>query len=258
MAKTRFLSWLVAACWLISQHTGLAVVSTLPSNDINIQADQQIFDANTSRTTFKGKVNVRYRDMRINGTQAVVDMSPSGQPQVANFLNRPKAKKISPSGREDILDADIIRIYLTNNAVRAEGNVISYVTSVASDPFTIRSDVQQYDGGTKSVAAVGGVTVNYQDTVANSRKALLQTGPDGKAEKITFLEGARIRKPDGDVNAEKITLTIANNNMVAEKNVVTNSIVKGPYFVRLPAVRQTNRHHAGQRQRRYLLPELCG
>ena len=196
------------------------------ASDINIQADQQIFDAATSRTTFKGKVNVRYKDMRINGSQAVVDMSPTGEPQVANFLNRPKAKKITPGGKEDVLDADIIRIYLTSNAMRAEGNVISYVTSVAADPFTIRSDVQQYDSNTKNVAASGGVVVNYQKTVANSPHALLTTGPDGKADKITFLGGARLRNADGDVNAEKITLTVANNNMVAEKNVVTNSLVK--------------------------------
>jgi lipopolysaccharide assembly outer membrane protein LptD (OstA) len=230
-----FLLFIISQAQAPFALAAFAQVGTGPTkskaSDINIQADQQLFDATTSKTVFKGRVNVKYKDIRINSAQAVLEMTPTGEPQIANFVTRPsfprpKARKINALGKEDIIDADTIRIYLTGNAMRAEGNVVSYVTSVATDPFTIRSDVQQYDNTSKSVAALGGVTVNYQNTIANSPKALLTMGTDGKAEKITFLGGSRLRNTDGDVNADKITLMVANGNMIAEKNVVTNSLVK--------------------------------
>jgi lipopolysaccharide export system protein LptA len=129
---------------------------------------------------------------------------------------------------EDTLQGDIIRIYLRENALSAEGNTVTYVTTVASDPFTIRADTQQFDNTTKNVVARGAVVVNYKETKAFSPRAILQVGPSGKAEKVVFSGGARIEKDNSQITGEKVTVMVGTGNMIAEQNVKTQVDLKDP------------------------------
>jgi lipopolysaccharide export system protein LptA len=225
-----------AAPGVATQHSK---AMTGPSTDarLKLSADQQSFDEAGSKSILQGKVVVRYKNLQVNGSKAIIDLDAAHSPSIAHFINRPTARRYTvllqarnnkPANTTltDILVANTIHVYLGQNSMRAEGDAVSDVVSVAADPFHITSDVQQFDNQNKSVAAIGSVVVDYQQSRATSPRALLQINPQGKAEKVVFLDGARLEKPDGTVAAQKITLMVASGNMVAEQHVVTHAQVK--------------------------------
>ncbi|MBY0402536.1 MAG: hypothetical protein K2X66_01450 [Cyanobacteria bacterium] len=195
---------------------------------VKVSANQQTFDGTNSKTYLKGNVDVTYKDVRIRGSEAIIDDDGAGNPSVANFFKRPLARRIVPLKGEDTLHADIIRLFLKENAMSAEGNTVTYVTTMAADPFTIRADTQQFDNISKNVVARGQVEVNYKDTKAFSPRAILQVGPNGKAEKVVFSGGARIEQESSIITGEKVTVMVGSGNMIAEQNVKTTYSAKDP------------------------------
>lgn len=236
------------ASGLLSAHASLAASSgeaPVSARRVHISSQHQTYDGRQSKIGFQGKVYVTYQDIRIEAPDASVDTDPKGNPKVAHFFNRPIARRHAPSGKVDRLIADTLHLYLDANAVRAEGRADSYVTSVASDPFHIRSDVQQFDNNSKTVAALGRVHVTYKDTQAYSPRALLQVNQAGKAERVVFLDGARLEKPDTNIKGGKITILVDSGNLVAEQDVLTHALVKNnpglPFDAEAPAV---SGHHS--------------
>ena len=198
----------------------------LQSELIQMAADQQTYDGAKAKTYLKGHVSVAYKNVRIKSVEGVIDLNAAGSPELASFFKRPTAKRLEPKVGEDDLVADIIRIHLNDDAMTAEGNVVSYVTTVASDPFTIRSDVQQFDNLSKTILARGQVSVNYKGTKIFSPRAILQVGPSGKAEKAVFSGGARMEEEASEVTGEKLTMMIASGNLIADNNVKSRVKVK--------------------------------
>jgi lipopolysaccharide assembly outer membrane protein LptD (OstA) len=209
--------------------SAMAAFSEPTPNLVNISADSQSFG--NGQSLFKGNVRVLYKDVHIQGKSAALNVDATGSPSIASFYERPKAKRIlakPPTGQKftDTLEANTLHIYLKENSMRAEGDAVSYVTSVAANPVSIRSDVQQFDNVTKSVAASGSVRVKYDNTMATSPRALLTVGKDGKAEKIVFMGGAKLAQTDGNVTGDKITIMVASGNLIAENNVKSESLLK--------------------------------
>lgn len=87
-----------------------------------------------------------------------------------------------PGGGQDHLEADVIKIFLNENKVQAQGDSYTVVTSIAAAPVSIRADQQEFDTVSRVVRANGNVQVNYQDTVINSPHATMNT-EGGKAKK---------------------------------------------------------------------------
>jgi lipopolysaccharide export system protein LptA len=199
----------------------------IKANLINVAADHQTYDGAKSKSFLNGNVVVTYKDIQIKSKQATMDIDAGGSPILASFFPRPKAKRTDAATKAiDTLEADTIKIYMQENAISAEGHTYTYVTTVASDPFAIRADVQQFDNNTKNVVAKGSVQVNYQKTIATSPKALLQVGSNGKAERVVFSGGTKIVQENSTIESEKVTIMVGSGNMIAEQNVKTVVDVK--------------------------------
>jgi lipopolysaccharide export system protein LptA len=141
-------------------------------HQVNITADEQSFDEE-GRTRFTGDVRVAYKDIRIKSNLATLEMNAVGEPDVATFYNRPLAQRLTPPDGEDNLEADTIKFLINDNKMVAEGNAVSYVTSVAANPVTIHSELQEFDNVAKIVKAQGSVKVDYDATKIYSPTATL-------------------------------------------------------------------------------------
>lgn len=195
-------------------------------NNIRISADRQTYNLAQKKYFLSGKVNVSYQDMRITGTTAEVEMNDAGKPQVANFFNRPLFKRVKPQVGEDSVVGDIIKVYLADDRYGAQGNVDSHIATVAADPFHIRSDIQEFDNKNKVVSASGNVQVKYQGSEAFSSLANVRMKDNGKADRVIFSGGARIKKENSEIHGDRITVMVDSGNLIAEHNVKTRVDLK--------------------------------
>lgn len=227
---------------------GLAVclISPLPSaaaspNTVNISAQQQLFDE-TGATTFKGNVKVQYQEFTINSNEAKVHLDDAGQPSVAVFYPRPDAHHVTTTpkpgaaGTKDDLQADLIRLFLNEDRMSAEGNSVSYITTVAANPVTIHADNQTFDNRSKIMQADGSVHVDYNDTIITSPHATMWMNNGQRAEKVSFTKGAKAVQKDTVVTGGTITILTGSGNMIAEHGVTTtvkkpgkNAVIKSAY-----------------------------
>ncbi len=214
------LSVLMLSLALLSPLAQGSFATSTQSETVRIQADHQIYNMETKQYQLKGNVHVAYQNMTISGSEATMDVDATGQPSIAKFTNRPSFKRIAPDKGEDKIVADTISIYLKDNSFGAEGNVQSQITTVASDPFTIRADVQRFDSARNIMTADGKVNVLYQGTAASSARAMVRMA-GGKAERVIFSGGAKVDKEDSQVTGEKITVLVDSGNLIAENNVKT-------------------------------------
>jgi lipopolysaccharide export system protein LptA len=202
-----------------------AVMPAGAATTVDIAAHQQVFEDDGS-TKFIGDVKVAYLDYRIAAPEAKVELGADGQPSVAVFYPRPKAHYIDPTpnplaaGSRDDLEADIIRLFLNDNRMKAEGNAVSYVTTVAANPVKIKSAIQEFDNNAKIMKAHGDVWVDYNGTIFTSPHATLWMG-SGSADKVLFSDGATAAQKNTNIVGRNITIMPKSGNMVAEGSVVT-------------------------------------
>ncbi len=205
---------------------GISAAPSVDPNTVRVTADKQNYNVDKQKYYLSGHVTVAYQDIRITGNKAEMDMDVAGKPQVARFFNRPMFKQIKAQAGEDTVIGDVINLYLTDDRFGAEGNVESYFTTVAADPFTIRSDIQQFDNKNKVVSASGNVQVDYQGSKAFSSLVNVRMTEAGKAERVIFSGGARITKDTSTINGDKITVMVDSGNLIAESNVKTDVDLK--------------------------------
>lgn len=203
-----------------------SMAGPVDSNTVDIQAAQQQYDPESNSYHLGGNVVVTYKDYKIFSNQADMAIDETGEPSTANFYPRPTAKKFKPATEnspalEDEVIGDILLFHLQRDLFTAKDNVISTIRTVASNPFTIRSDVQEFDNVKKIITASGNVDVDYGESKATSANALLRIGSNGRAERVIFTGGARLAKKGTDVKASKITVMIGSGDMMAESAVRT-------------------------------------
>ncbi len=239
--QERFLlSLALLAAMLTTGLTANAQATNAPAT-VNINANQQIFEED-GNTLFKGNVKVSYLDFNINSKEAKVELDAAGQPEVAIFYPRPDAHHVDPmpkpgvAGNKNDLEADIIRLFLNESRMRAEGNSVSYITTVAANPVTIHADTQVFDNRTKIMNADGSVKVDYNDTVITSPKATMWMNDGKRAQKVSFTNGAKAVQKGTTVTGGTITIITGSGNMIAEHGVTTkvtqpgkNAIIKSAY-----------------------------
>ncbi len=188
---------------------------------VDISADKQSFDEQ-GRTHFAGNVDVRYKKMKITTDLATLEMNAVGEADVAVFFNRPHAVNVEGDGSEDQVDADIMKIFLNENRFTAEGDSISYITTVAQNPVMIQADSQEFNNEEKTVKANGSVAVDYETTKIFSPKAILWMDEGGKAKRVVFTGGSRAEQEQSVILSEKLTIMVESGNLLAEKDVRTN------------------------------------
>lgn len=197
--------------------------SVLPAGKVNITADQQTYSEASKVSKFKGNVKALYGDVLIHATEATMSLNGQGAPNVASFLHRPTAKRRhKKSGREDVLEADKISIQLATNAMKAEGNTLTKMTTAAGETFTIAADQQAYDNASKTMKALGKVEMDYQDTHSSSDKAYMRMAEDGRAERVVLADSVYVVKKNSRISSEKLTFLLQSGNMIAENNVLTD------------------------------------
>jgi lipopolysaccharide export system protein LptA len=213
-------SGLVLLAMLAPQPAAVGATG-LPINEVNMASDHQTYDTQKHQSFLIGHVNVAYKNYRIKSLEATIDLDEQGNPSLANFYNEPHGKRIDPiTKKEDTLDGKIIRVHLLENALSAEGDTRSYVTTVAANPITVKADRQRFDNNAKMVTANGNVIVHQLETTTYSPTATLWMDPiTGKAKKAVFEGGARIEKRGSEVRGQKITVMMESGNMIAEQNV---------------------------------------
>jgi lipopolysaccharide export system protein LptA len=210
----------------IVMATSATSAITPDPNMIRMSADKQSYNLEKKRYVLNGNVNVSYQDMRITGSTAEVEMTEDGKPQVASFYNRPMFKRIKPKVGEDQVVGDVIKVFLVDDRYGAQGNVVSHITTVAADPFLIRSDVQEFDNKNKVVAASGNVHVDYKGSQADSPLANVRMKDNGKADRVIFSGGAHIKQENSEINGDKITVMVDSGDLIAEHNVRTRVELK--------------------------------
>ncbi|MEB3246058.1 MAG: LptA/OstA family protein [Vampirovibrionales bacterium] len=223
-------------------------VSTRPVVEIN--ADNQHYDHASGASRFSGNVTVKYNNVRVFGTEANVKMMPNGE-AVATFPNHPVAKRFAPAPKDgktaspnspllamgpvsklipgnvapqgwltDVIHADTMQFHLNSQQVKALGNTVSELTTIAAAPMTIRADVQEFDNRNKLATATGSVQLHYKDFEAYAPKMLLNVSPSGQPQTVKFLQGVRLKDGTrGEITSGQITYVIASGNMMAEGGV---------------------------------------
>ncbi len=229
----RLLAGLLAAFFLMGLAMGLARAQSSPATangvavrQVNISADKQSFDEE-GRTHFSGNVDVRYKKIKITTNLATLEMNAVGEADVATFFNRPHAIRTEDNGMEDLVDGDVMKIFINENRFTAEGDSISHITTVAQNPVTIQADLQEFDNEEKTVRANGSVAVDYAETKIFSPKAILWMDEAGKAKRVVFTGGSRAEKEQSVILSEKLTIMVESGNLLAEKNVKTNVKTEG-------------------------------
>ncbi len=214
-------SILFLAVFLYNILAGVPSSAAMDNDLVNIRANQQIYDVINNKYDLKGDVEVYYQKYQIFSDTADVAVDSNGEAEIATFYDRPTAKKVDPIAGEDEVIGDTITIFLKKNLFGAKGNVRSYITTIANDPFTIRSDVQQFDNVNKLVTASGSVKVRYKETDVYSANATLRMGADGKAERAIFTGDAKMRQKTSEMQGGKITIMVGSGDLIAENHVKT-------------------------------------
>jgi len=204
-----------------------AVSAAQPAaGDIRVTADRQDYSPLEGKTILTGNVKVAFRDIVVTGNRAEMNTNAAAG-KVANFYNRPTFRRTAPSETtpgqkvEDKVIGDIIKVYLDDDRFGAIGNVDSYIATVAADPFTIRSDIQEFDTKNKVVSASGNVAVGYKDSQVWSNLANVRMKDDGKAERVIFSGDARLKQAASLISGNKITVMVDSGDLIAESHVKT-------------------------------------
>jgi lipopolysaccharide export system protein LptA len=192
-----------------------------PATPIRILADEQSLNLDQNKSWMRGNVKLIYGAVTIASPEADVALTPDGQAQSMTFKRRPTLVSKEPNKPTDTLVADTITLDILTESFLAQGNVDSLVKSIAAAPVSIKSDVQQYNAPTGLMNAIGSVVVHFEDTTITASKALLKLGPNNQAERIVFIGGVTLTKPDAVIKSERLTLLPATNILVAEGNVRT-------------------------------------
>lgn len=220
---------ILPALALLTVFSAMAVAgpTAQQTQQVNISADKQSFDEQ-GRTKFSGDVRVAYKDVRINTDLATLEMNAVGEPDVATFFNRPLATRTVAPGPDvefpgqDQLRANVIKILLAENIMRAEGDSVSNINTAAKTPVLIESEIQEFDNDQKTVKASGSVKVDYDQTRIFSPLAMLWIDEKGRGKRVVFSGGSKAIQEQSVINSEKLTILVESGNLLAENNVKTD------------------------------------
>jgi lipopolysaccharide export system protein LptA len=88
--------------------------------------------------------------------------------------------------------------------------------------------------------AIGNVVVKKDDMMATSPEAVIILGSSGTAEKVVFLNGARIKQGEQEMTAQTIQIKLSTGDIYAENN--TKSTISGKDSQGKPAIINIQAH----------------
>ncbi len=175
----------------------------------NLEADKE-------KITINGNILIKYKDASIEAPNGIVETNSEGKPDKATFTGR---VKISLKDRK--LEADTVDVILSEEVMRANGNVISELKDKKGIPITIASDFQELYWSGQDANANGNLRTTYMDTVISSDSAVI-IYKDKKPYQAIFNgkeRRANLEDPNSITSAKQFVFEISSQNLKAVGNV---------------------------------------
>lgn len=190
--------------------------NTLNANaeDLQIQADKQEHNGETGITTLNGNVKVKFGNMTLKSPKARVNVDANQKPVEAEFYPNPSAIKTSPNSQSTI-KADIIKLSLLENKIKAEGNTFSAVIRNKKPVVTIQADYQEYDKNESAMTARGKVNIVYDKIKTTSESAVIYVTDSGELKEVNLIGNAVLIQEKSIIKAKKLIYNPTTNEMVA-------------------------------------------
>jgi len=208
MKKSVFLSFFLILYFLATPLSGYAEEFEIKHAD-NLEADKQ-------QISIKGNILIKYKDALIEAPEGKVETDEDGKPTTAIFTGRAKIKL-----KDRKIEADKIKIVLTDQSIKAEGNVISELKDKKSNPITIASDSQDLYWNGEDANANGNIRTTYGDTIISSDTAKVVY--KNKKPYQAFFTGekrkANLEQPNNLISAKQFIFDINTQDIKAESDV---------------------------------------
>lgn len=200
------------------------------ADDLIIESKTQTFSETDSKIKFDGNVKVQHGDIKILGDKADVSVK-NNKLDTATFYDKPYAYEVKNNKKREV-KANILKFSLINKVIRAEGDTQTIVTEGRTPVAVINANVQEYDVRTNVMTATGAVAIKYKDINAYSNKAVIKTDSHGELKRIDLIGQARIDQSKHHATANHFTYDAANEEMTAQGNAVTTTVLdNGKEFV---------------------------
>jgi lipopolysaccharide export system protein LptA len=207
---------------------------------IKVAADQQVFEPFKGHTEFIGNVKIAMDGTEVTGGRADIQMDDSGKPNTAVFSNRSTLVRKN-NGMKQTVQADNLKMQMQSGSLNAQGKVRTEMSGDKNlGAVTIQSETQIFDQEHNVMKAMGNVMVKKDDMTATSPQAMIILGQSGTAEKVIFLNGAKLIQGEQEMSAETITIKLSTGDIYAEKN--TKSKISGKDSQGKPAIINIQSH----------------
>lgn len=201
----------------------LAIILPAVASTVTVESKSQVYDGTKNKSFLDGGVKVKMDDMTLTSPRAVVDVSPEGKVQKANFLDGVHATKNEKDNQYDI-KSDIMSMSLIDKKVRAEGNTVSTISEKMVPLVVLTANYQEYDTRAHLMKAKGNVIIHYQDVVATSNEATLKVDQKNKPEKFKLIGNAVVTQGTSVVTANTIMYNTKSEETVASGKAHTHSV----------------------------------
>lgn len=217
MKKNIILSTLIILSTAFSIHNCFA-------DNIIIEANKQNFNTKDNMTHFEGNVKVISNDLTVKGPKAVMKIGTTNKPEYAVFYNNPVATKVTETSK-GMLKANIMKLSLLDNIVKAEGNAQSFITESTSPTIYMKSDTQELDMSSNIITAKGNVEIKYNDLNTKSATAKIYVNKSGKPQEVHLLGSAKVIQGKNIIDADNFVYNPVNEEITASGNTHTVSLL---------------------------------
>ncbi|MDD3012481.1 MAG: LptA/OstA family protein [Candidatus Gastranaerophilales bacterium] len=194
------------------------------AENLIIEADKQNFDAKDNLTHFEGNVKATSNDITVKGPKAVMKINSNNKPEYALFLDNPVATKVTPTSKSK-LKANIMRLSLIDNIVKAEGNAFSEISGKVSPSISMKSDSQEFNISTNTIFAKGNVEIIYKDLKTKSNEAIILVNKAGKPQRVNLIGSARLVQGNNVVDADSFIYNPVTEEISAHGNAHSQTVL---------------------------------
>lgn len=201
----------------------MAIILPAVASNVTVESQSQTYDGTTNKTYLEGNVKVKMDNMTLTSPRAVVDLTPEGKVEKANFLDRVHAVKEEKDSKQEIR-SDIMSMSLLDKKVRAEGNTISTISENDKPVVVLTADYQEYDTKAHLMKAIGNVIIHYEDVVATSNQATMKVDAKNKPEKLKLIGNAVVKQKDSVLTADTVMYNTKSKEFVATGNTHSHGV----------------------------------
>jgi lipopolysaccharide export system protein LptA len=212
---------------LIKIFVFLAVILSIHvcfADNIVIEADKQNFNTKDNMTHFEGNVKAVSNNITVQGPKAVMKIGAENKPEYALFVNNPVATRVTATSKGK-LKANIMKLSLLENIVKAEGNAQSFITEGNSPAISMKSDTQELDIATNTITAKGNVVIDYNDLNTKSNEAKIYVDKTGKPREVHLIGAAKVVQGKSIIDADDVIYNPITEEVTATGNTHTVSVM---------------------------------